>query len=118
MATFSISLKEDQPGAANLVYILYLVSFFTMGLTALMGLVLAFLNKSKAPEWLKTHYDFLIGTFWKGLLFMVASMFLSIIYIGFLSALATVVWLIIRCIKGLKAVSNEQPIENPGSWLL
>jgi uncharacterized membrane protein len=40
------------------------------------------------------------------------------VLIGFLILLGTLVWYIIRCVKGMQALSAGQPVENPGSWLL
>ena len=35
---------------ANLIYILYLVSLI-VGVTALVGVIMAYMNKGEAPEW-------------------------------------------------------------------
>ncbi|HEY6104626.1 MAG TPA: hypothetical protein VIV59_01495, partial [Anaeromyxobacteraceae bacterium] len=52
---------------AKVVYVLYLVSLVT-GVTALVGVVMAYVYQGDAPDWLKTHYRFQIRTFWLGLL--------------------------------------------------
>ena len=42
-----------ESAAANIVYILYLVSLF-VGLTGIVGVIMAYVNRGDAPEWLQT----------------------------------------------------------------
>lgn len=107
------------PGLNNvrLVYILYLVSF-VVGITSIVGLVFAYMNRSKAAPWLQTHYTFLIRTFWIGVLMFFAALVLSILLVGFVLMLAIAVWVIVRCVIGLQKASRNEPIENPETWLI
>lgn len=52
-----------------------------------------------------------------GLLYGLVCLLLAVIGIGFLLMLALAVWLIVRCAKGLVAISNGQPVANPTTWL-
>lgn len=108
-----------EPGPANVqvIYALYLASF-AIGITALIGLVLAYINRGKDGGWIETHYTWLIRTFWIGLLGGFVSVVLMIIGIGFFLALAMVVWVIVRCIIGLQAVGRREAIKNPQSWIV
>lgn len=108
-----------EPGPTNIqvIYILYLVSF-VIGITALVGIVLAYMNRGKAEGWVESHYTWAIRTFWIGLLFGFISMILMVVGIGFLLMFAVAVWAVIRIVIGLKAVSNNEPIANPQSWML
>ncbi|MEO9945958.1 hypothetical protein [Paraglaciecola sp.] len=109
---------ENSPttkGNAKIVYILYLVGLL-FGITGIVGVVMAYINKDEAPEWLQTHYQFQIRTFWIGALYMFLGSILSIILIGWFIILFWVVWLIIRSVKGLKALELEKAIDNPTSW--
>lgn len=110
--------KQDASAksGAKINYVLYLASII-LGITGLIALIMAYVNKKDAPEWVQTHYQFQIRTFWIGLLYAVIGMLLSIIGIGFLILLFYVVWLIVRCVKGLKALDKNAPIENPTSWM-
>ena len=58
-----------EPGPTNvqIIYILYLVGF-VIGVTAIIGLVIAYINRGKAGGWIETHYTWLIRTFWIALL--------------------------------------------------
>jgi uncharacterized membrane protein len=40
------------------------------------------------------------------------------VFIGFLLMLAVAVWFILRCIFGLQALSRDEPMKNPESWVL
>ena len=109
-------LTEGSPDTAQLIYILYLSSLL-LGVTAFIGLIWAYLSKKDAPDWLQTHYVFLIHTFWKGVLYGVVGVVLSVVLIGFLVLLFAAAWWVIRCIKGLQALSRKEPIKDPRRWL-
>jgi uncharacterized membrane protein len=111
-----ISVDPNTRGNANLVYILYLVAI-VIGVTSIVGVIMAYVAKDQADPLLKSHYDNQINIFWKGLLYMLIGVVTSIIVIGFLVLLAALVWYIVRCVKGMQALSAGQPIENPGSWV-
>ncbi|OIQ47070.1 MAG: hypothetical protein BM565_08390 [Gammaproteobacteria bacterium MedPE] len=112
--TIEPSTKSTSSGKA--VYILYLVSIL-FPVAGLVGIVLAYLEQDKAPEWLRTHFRYQIRTFWIGLLYFVIGFALLIIIIGWFILLFNVIWLIIRMIKGLQAIDAKEPIENPTSWM-
>jgi len=107
-----------EPGKDNvqLIYILYLVGF-VIGITMLVGVVMAYLNRGQASRWAESHYTFLIRTFWIGLLYGVVSVLLSFILIGFATALLTAIWIIVRCVKGLQLVGRQEPVPNPTTWM-
>jgi uncharacterized membrane protein len=103
-------------GTAKIVYVLYLVSL-AVGVTALVGVIMAYVNMGDAPDALKTHYRFQIRTFWIGLLYGIVGAILSIVGIGFLLLAFVAVWLIIRCVKGLKILDRNEAYPNPATWL-
>jgi uncharacterized membrane protein len=108
-----------EPGPTNIqvIYVLYLVSF-VIGITALVGIVLAYMNRGRSPDWLETHYTWAIRTFWIGILYAFISLILMVIGIGFLLMIAVLVWAVVRIVIGLQAVSRGDPIKNPESWVL
>lgn len=108
-----------EPGKVNvqIIYLLYLVGF-AIGVTVLIGLVLAYLNRDKAEGWARTHYVWAIRTFWIALLFGVISALLTTVLIGVLGFFATAVWIVVRCVIGLQKAAREEPISNPESWLV
>ncbi|MET4163077.1 putative membrane protein [Marinobacterium sp. MBR-111] len=108
--------KPTTEGSCKLVYILYLVGL-VFGITGIIGVIMAYINKSDAPEWLQRHYQFQIRTFWIGFLYLVIGSILSLVIIGWFVILFWVVWLIIRCVKGMKALDMKQAPANVTGWL-
>src|SRR5260221_14259184 len=113
-------LMSASRGNVQIVYILYLLSFLA-GFTAIIGIVIAYVSKADASDWLKSHYDFAIRTFWIGLFgwFVVFVFVCTILLIpfAFLLGLLIEIWWIIRCVQGLDFASKDQPIPKPQSWL-
>jgi uncharacterized membrane protein len=107
--------QQGNPENAKIIYILYLISL-AVGVTSIVGVVMAYVNKDGAPEWLQSHYHFQIRSFWISLLYVVVSCILFIIVIGFLLLALWLVWFIVRCVKGLKALDQKQPIADVMTW--
>ena len=106
-----------EPGQLNVqvIYVLYLAGF-VVGITSLIGLVLAYINRGKAGGWIETHYTWAIRTFWIAVLGAIVSMLLMIVAVGFLLAIAVAIWVIVRVVIGLQLVSRGEPIRDPDSW--
>ncbi len=136
----SVNLN-DQATQAKIIYFLYLGGILTGGLTTIGGLVWAYLSRGEAEGWLLSHFNFLIGTFWKSLILgvglslllgvmMVLNMLLIMLSptLGIFAMLATLVfslgglalfaWFLVRCIKGLMILGKNQPIANPSIWMM
>ena len=108
-----------EPGKTNVqvVYFLYIAGMF-IGISALIGIVIAYINRGKAGGWVETHYTWQIRTFWIGLLYSFVSVLLMIVAIGFVLIFAVAVWVIVRCVLGLQAANRDEPVRNPESWLI
>jgi uncharacterized membrane protein len=104
---------------ARTIYILYLVGWVIPIITPIIGLILAYMNRDTAPAWVQSHYEMQIRTFWIGALYAVISFLVMLIFsfIGWLIFLLTIIWWIVRCVKGLQAVFNGDAYENPTTWL-
>ena len=127
----SDSLLSGKEGTAKLVYVLYLVGLLTGGLTFVVGAIIAYMNEDDAEEWLQSHYLFQVRTFWIGVTFIFISWLLVllgglltvvligfvIIPIGMVLGFFTVVWLIIRSVKGIKQIDDKQAHPNPTTWM-
>ena len=116
MSEVVIDNGSTTKGTAKIVYILYMVGI-AFGITGIIGVVMAYINKDEAPDWLKTHYQFQIRTFWIGALYIFVGSILSLILIGWFILLFWVVWLIVRSVKGMKALDEGKSLENPKRWL-
>jgi uncharacterized membrane protein len=102
-------------GLVLAVYILYLVGFLT-GITALVGVIIAYLQRDKTDQIGRSHFQFQITTFWVGLLYLIVGAITAHFAIGALIIIWWFVWTIIRCVKGLLALNEGKPIAAPNSW--
>jgi uncharacterized membrane protein len=115
-------------------YALYLLAFAT-GITAVIGLIIAYSQRASAGPAMQSHYTFLIRTFWIGLvlavvggivggvLFAIGAL-LTVILIGFpIMALAGAIWAVaaiwygVRCIVGLVYLSRGEAYPRPYATL-
>lgn len=102
--------------SANLVYILYLLSF-VVGITSLIGLVMAYLNRNDAPEWVQSHYTLQIRTFWIGLFIGAVGVISTVIVIGWLILFSLAIWWIVRCVKGMSYIGQKMAYPHADTWL-
>ena len=103
-------------GLVVTVYILYLVGFLT-GITVLVGLVIAYLQRGTTDRVCQSHFQFQINTFWIGLLYSVVGLLTIHFGIGALILIWWVIWTVVRCVKGLLLLNKGEPIPDPNSWL-
>ena len=119
---YSTDTRAEDKTMPAVCYGLYLLAFATGGITAIIGLVIAYAQRSSAGPVMATHYTFLIRTFWIGLVLMLVSgvvggiifgigAVLSVILIGFpilwiiaLIALIVMIWFTIKSLFGLLAL--------------
>ena len=111
--------RYTAPGGANalLIYVLYLAGLL-VGITAVVGVVMAYIARDRAEGWVVSHYEFQIRTFWLTLLYGLIGVVLSFVLLGIPVLMATLVWFIIRNVKGLIRASQDEPIPDPKSWLI
>ena len=98
-----------------MVYILYL-NRFVVGITVLVGVVFAYVNRGQSEEWVETHYTYLIRTFWIGMLYFAIGGVLAVLIIGIFVLIAVAIWVIVRCVIGLQKAAKGEPIADPRSW--
>jgi uncharacterized membrane protein len=106
----------QEASTANAVYILYLVGL-VVGITTIVGVIMAYVNRGDAPEWVQTHYRFQVRTFWIGLLYGLIGALTCIIVVGLFFLLFVLVWWIVRCVKGMQTIARGVPYERPATWL-
>jgi uncharacterized membrane protein len=107
--------RTGNPDMAKIIYILYLVGLVN-GITILIGVIMAYIYRDDAPEWLRTHYDSQIRMFWIGILYCIVASILIFIFIGVLLYGVIAIWWIIRCIKGFQHLEKKGPYPNHQSW--
>lgn len=118
--------KPETPGQSSagfdfnrptIISLLYLSSFF-LGVTVIVGLVLAYVWKGEPhADWESSHYQYLIRTFWLGLIGAIVSTLFMIVLIGFLMLTAVGVLVIVRCVLSLVNAQKQQAMPNPETWL-
>ena len=132
--TDNLDYAEDKTMPA-VVYALYLLGFATGAVTTIVGIVIAHIQQGTAGPAMRTHYTYLIRTFWIGLLLAIVGgvvgailmgigALLAVILIGFpIMALAGLVWCVaavwfaVRCIVGLVYLSRGEPHPRPYTLL-
>jgi uncharacterized membrane protein len=105
----------DERQMALIVYVLLLVPI-SLGLTHIVGLVIAYVSRDAAPDWLKSHYTFQIRTFWLGLTYFVGACLSVFLLIGFVLVPVVIVWYIVRCALGISRLMRGEPYPNPQTW--
>jgi uncharacterized membrane protein len=116
LQTTPVPPAAQSDSTAKIIYILYLVALVS-GVTALIGVIMAYVNVGEAPEPLRTHYRFQIRTFWIALVYCIVSGILTMVVIGALLFIFVAVWYIVRCAKGLQYLGRGQPYPNADTWL-
>lgn len=111
----SVTDSSANTSMANVIYVLYLLALIS-GITALVGVIMAYVYRDNAPDWLRTHYELQIRTFWMGLAIGAVGVALSWVLIGIPILIALAVWWIIRCVKGLRYVNERAPYPNHLGW--
>ncbi|MCE8011767.1 DUF4870 family protein [Billgrantia desiderata] len=100
------------------VYALLLAGVVSGGLTAIVGVVIAYVYRGQGPHWFDEHYRYQIRTFWLSVLYFAISGVLTLVMIGFVTWLLAVVWLVVRCVKGIKRLQEHREPDNVDAWLI
>ena len=109
-----------QPGPDNvmLIYVLFLAGLVPAfgAVPIIVGFILALLNRGSAEGTWASHYEFQYRTAAIGLLFIIVSSVLLLVVIGVVGFILTVIWWIVRSVKGLQAASKGVAIDDPKGW--
>src|SRR3546814_456906 len=104
-----VSSPEEPKGLSllTLTHIIYglfalgVVSLVFLGVGAVASLVVAYLKRGDAVGTVyAAHFDWVIKTFWWGLLWMALSLLLTLIFIGWITGAVALIWIIYRLAKG------------------
>lgn len=99
----------------TIIALLYLASFIT-GITAVIGIVLAHIWAGEpAEEWEKSHYRYLIRTFWLALATGAVGVVLTIVLVGFAILFAVTIWVVIRSVVSLVKAQKREAIADPAT---
>lgn len=103
---------------SNIPQLVYLLLFagFVVAPAALIGVVLAYVNRDEASPLARSHYDFQIATFWRGLVILAVGVVTAFILIGWLVLLFWLIWTVIRLVKGFTNLGKNQPMAANIGW--
>lgn len=102
----------------TIVALLYLAGMVTGGITAIIGLVLAYVWTGDRHEpWEATHYTYLIRTFWLGFAASVIGVMLVLVFIGRMLLPIVGAWVLVRTILSLVKAQKRAPIPDPRTFL-
>ena len=107
---------EATRNVALLVYGLNLASF-VMPPLFVGAVILAYMNRETAPDWLTSHFTFQVRTFWLYLAYLAVSILLCAVLIGFLLIFAAMGWFVTRQVLGLNWALKREPCPRPTAWL-
>jgi uncharacterized membrane protein len=97
----------------HLIYGLFalgLLSAGFFGIASIAAIVLAYLKRGDAAGTVyASHFDWVIKTFWWGLLWFVLSGLATFIFIGWITGLIALVWVVYRIAKGWLALAGARP---------
>lgn len=110
-----VAERGEGHGPAMLVYVLLLASPLLM-ISAVIAVVIAYVYRDEAPFWLQSHYRLQVRTFWISLLFLAVGTLTWWLFIGQLVLLLWLVWLLVRCIRGIRFLARRRPYPYPESW--
>jgi len=122
---------EEDKVLPAVVYGLYLLGF-TNGLTWIVGLIVAYVNRDAAGPINESHYTFAIRTFWLSIAWFVIGALLILFGIPMLIVLvglpmiiagglilgAVGLWFIARCVLGIYYLSRGEAYPRPRAWLI
>ncbi len=109
------SFDFNRPTIISLCYLASCV----LGVTALVGVVLAYVWRNEPQaDWERSHFQYLINTFWIGLVGTVVSIVLIIVLIGIPMLIAVMVLVLIRSVISLINAQKRMPMPNPMTLLV
>jgi len=128
--------REQERSLSVMAHIVYALYILPIGLTALIGLVIAYVMRSRASgTWVESHFSWQIGTFWRAILALVLALFIgkallmgslvlfaakgtgagivgglgaAAIFYGFFALL--LIWCIYRIAKGWISLVNDEAV--------
>lgn len=115
MADYGDTHPEKTANIAMLGYLLLLAAPLLL-VSALIGVIIAYVYRDDAPQWLQSHFQLQIRTFWIGMLLFFSGLLLLWVLIGKLILLLTLIWYLVRIIKGMKYLNRRAPYPHPASW--
>jgi uncharacterized membrane protein len=107
------AFEFNRPVIVSGLFLLSVVS----GLTLIIGVILAYTWKGEAEEWERSHFHYLILTFWMtlaawiaGVILLLATFGSDLMFLPILGVVAVAIWVIFRSVKSLVRAGERRPI--------
>ena len=89
-------------------YALYVVGFFGMLAPSLLALGLNYWRRDRSGSCYGSHHRWMIRTFWWGVLWAAAGLFLFFALLGYAVLIVVSIWWVYRLIRGVLALVDEE----------
>lgn len=99
---------QSKVSTIRIIYILFIASYFTGGLAALIGVVMAYVNRSSATPFEREHLNYIIKLFWISFVLVMVALLTWIFVIGMVVGIVWFIWSLIKIIKGMTRLSEGQ----------
>ena len=96
---------------AHIVYALQAISFFNLGITLIIGVMINYVKRQDAQDtWLASHFSWQIKSFWYSMLCLTLGGLSFKQGIGQIILVAWSIWFIYRIIKGWLHLFDKKPV--------
>lgn len=105
----------NQKQIIHLIYGLFALGVLSAGIfgvAIIAAIVLAYIKRADLIGTVyASHIDWVIKTFWWGLLWLILSLVAALVFVGYLTGLVAVIWIVYRIAKGWLALfAGETPL--------
>ena len=119
-----LQVSQGTQNVVLAVYILQLLSLFTVGSFLLIPLIICYIfRRQSLGTWLDSHFRWQIQTFWFAIVFYgIGALFGFIPFLGWLISIPAFLMgtliIVFRSIKGLRKLNSKRPPQNDESYTL
>lgn len=105
------SPEENHRTIVLVAYVLGAVGIFTAFVPVLIALIICYVKRGESSGTIYySHYDWLISTFWIGMLWAVIAFLTWVFIVGIVIYCVLGVWLLYRFVKGLLRFSERKAV--------
>ncbi len=111
--------NQEDPATRRMaysIYVLYLAAII-LPILPIIGVIFGYIFENDAKTYLKSHYHYIIRSFWIGFLYFLVAGASLVVGIGLVLLPLCMIWWLIRSAKGLKSLMRNEPIAHPETWL-
>lgn len=98
---------ESERTLVLVAYVLHLIGSVA-ALPSIAALILNYLKRNDSGEFLGTHHEWMVATFWWALLWVVIGWLTTVVLVGWLVLGVTWLWYVYRHLLGLVRLANGE----------